>query len=172
MRIRRTHERRTIRAGVRRVLGLTAVIAVATSLLFAAPASAASPGAFNSARCMTGTQSIEQQIEVKRSYLGEHIYLLGALRNQRTGTVTFSNWALGSSQFDIAHAEVRFPMVAKSPYDVYYMWASYNYATSRWDFSSWIQLSGSQLNTYGPVETMPGSDLHISPGETVGYCSI
>jgi hypothetical protein len=126
MRIRRTHEGRTIRAGVRRVLGLTAVIAVVTSLLFTAPASAASPGAFNNAKYMTGTQSIEQRIEVKRSYLGEHIYLLGALRNQRTGTITYSDWALGSSECDNAEAHVTFSMVAKSPYDVFYTWASYN----------------------------------------------
>ena len=170
MRIGRTHERRTIRAGLRPVLGLTAAVAVSTSLLFSAPASAGSPGVFNLAECMSGTQQINQQIEVQRSYVGEHIYLQGAVVNQSTGTVTYSNWTLGQGYK--AFGVVTFPAMAKSSYAVYYHWASWDYATSTWVYSGWIQLTGAQLNTFGPVETMPGSHLYISPGQTIGYCTL
>jgi hypothetical protein len=172
MRIRRTHERRSIRAGLSRVLAVTAAAIVSTSLLFAAPASAGSPGMFNSATCMSGTQFIQQQIEVKRSYTGEYIYLQGALVNRSTHTPTFSNWTLGEGNFGNAAALVNFPMVAKSSYDVWYHWASWDSAKSTWVMSGWIQLTGSQLNTFGPVETMEGSDLYISPRQTIGYCTI
>jgi hypothetical protein len=165
----RTGQTRRSGSIVRRAIGTAAAMMVATSMLISAPASAGSPGTFNIAECMPGTQQIKQQIEVYRSYAGEYVALQGALYNATTGSVTLSQWAWGEGA--TAYTAFTWPATSGS-YAVFYHWASWNPQTSQWSESGWIQLAGAQVITFGANETMEGSGIYISQGENRGYCQI
>ena len=159
------HAKRLARPSV----AATPILAVAlvTSLLFASVASAASPGAFNLVYCNPNTATIEHQMEVYRSFPTEYVLLLGALLNTTTGAISYSPWLLppgagGSTGFN-------WSPVAPGNYRVFYAWASWDASRQQYGYSSWYELWGAQLNTYGQ-ETYPGSQVFI--GGANGRCDI